>query len=86
MKNLIAELLIKMAEKEAESKALIAQIEALEIVTTAIIRHVDPATHHDITQHVHRAMNTPCKSVASAPNTPMLEDYVQKLLAQPRPS
>ena len=35
MKNLIAELLVKLAQKEEESKELVAQVEALEIVVTA---------------------------------------------------
>ena len=39
MKNLIAELLVKLAEKEEESKELVAQVEALEIVVTALLRH-----------------------------------------------
>lgn len=32
MKNLIAELLFKLAQKEEESKELCAQVEALEII------------------------------------------------------
>jgi hypothetical protein len=36
MKNLIAELLVKLAQKEEESKELVAQVEALEIVVTAL--------------------------------------------------
>ena len=31
MKNLIAELLVKLAQKEEESKELVAQVEALEM-------------------------------------------------------
>jgi hypothetical protein len=31
MKNLIAELLVKLAQKEEESKELVAQVEALEL-------------------------------------------------------
>ena len=38
MKNLIAELLVKLAQKEEESKELVAQVEALEIVVTALLR------------------------------------------------
>ncbi len=37
MKNLIAELLVKLAQKEEESKELVAQVEALEIVVTALL-------------------------------------------------
>lgn len=42
MKNLIAELLVKLAEKEATAKEQVAQIEALEIVVTALVRKLDP--------------------------------------------
>ena len=40
MKNLITELLVKLAQKEEESKELVAQVEALEIVVTALLRHM----------------------------------------------
>ncbi len=40
MKNLIAELLVKLAQKEEESKELVAQVEALEIVVTALLRQM----------------------------------------------
>ena len=42
MKNLIAELLVKLAEKEATAKEQMAQIEALEIVVTALVRKLEP--------------------------------------------
>ncbi len=35
MKNLIAELLVNLAQKEEEAKELTVQVEALEIVVTA---------------------------------------------------
>lgn len=40
MKNLIAELLLKLAQKEEESKELVAQVEALEIIVTAMLRNM----------------------------------------------
>lgn len=40
MKNLIAELLVKLAQKEEESKELVARAEALEIVVTALLRQM----------------------------------------------
>ncbi len=40
MKNLIAELLFKLAQKEEESKELCAQVEALEIIVTAMLRNM----------------------------------------------
>lgn len=41
MKNLIAELLITLADKEQESKELVAQVEALVIVVTAMLSHME---------------------------------------------
>ena len=46
MKNLIAELLVKLAQKEEEAKELTVQVEALEIVVTALLRHME----HDAQQ------------------------------------
>ncbi|MBE0179796.1 anti-adapter protein IraP, partial [Klebsiella aerogenes] len=40
MKNLIAELLVNLAQKEEEAKELTVQVEALEIVVTALLRHM----------------------------------------------
>ncbi len=48
MKNLIAELLLRLAEKEEASKDLVVQIEALEIVLTAMLRQLDAEQHHQI--------------------------------------
>ena len=38
MKNLIAELLVKLAQKEEEAKELTVQVEALEIVVIQAVR------------------------------------------------
>ena len=38
--NLIAELLFKLAQKEEESEELCAQVEALEIIVTAMLRNM----------------------------------------------
>jgi len=56
MKNLIAELLLKLAEKEEESKELVVQVEALEIVLTAMLRRLDAAQVSDIAAGIDRAM------------------------------
>lgn len=52
MKNLIAELLVKLAEKEATAKEQMAQIEALEIVVTALVRKLEPQQHLAITTSI----------------------------------
>jgi len=41
MKNFIAELLIKLAEKEDETKELSIQIRALEIIVTGLLQSLD---------------------------------------------
>lgn len=41
MKNFIAELLIKLAEKEEETKELAVQVKALEIIVTGLLQNID---------------------------------------------
>ncbi|SUB18167.1 Anti-adapter protein iraP [Pantoea agglomerans] len=57
MKNLIAELLVKLAEKEATAKGQMAQIEALEIVVTALVRKLEPQQHLAITTSIETAID-----------------------------
>jgi len=83
MKNLIAELLLKLAEKEEESKELVVQVEALEIVLTAMLRRLDAAQVSDIAAGIDRAM-PPAASVPENPDALMLRNYVEKLLNHPR--
>ncbi|KTR91637.1 anti-adapter protein IraP [Pantoea dispersa] len=83
MKNLIAELLLKLAEKEEESKELVVQVEALEIVLTAMLRRLDAAQVSDIAAGIDRAMPL-AASVQENPDALMLRNYVEKLLNHPR--
>lgn len=82
MKNLIAELLVKLAEKEATAKEQVAQIEALEIVVTALVRKLDPQQHLEITTTIETAMD----NVADTDNEDvrLLRNYIEKLLRHPR--
>lgn len=41
MKNFIAELLIKLAEKEDETKELTLQIKALEIIVAGLLKNIE---------------------------------------------
>ena len=41
MKNFIAELLIKLAEKEEETNELAVQIKSLEIIVTGLLQNLD---------------------------------------------
>lgn len=82
MKNLIAELLLKLAEKEATAKEQMAQIEALEIVVTALVRKLEPQQHLAITTSIETAID----NVADAEdeNAQLLRNYIEKLLRHPR--
>ncbi|THB84325.1 anti-adapter protein IraP [Pantoea allii] len=82
MKNLIAELLVKLAEKEATAKEQMAQIQALEIVVTALVHKLEPQQHLAITTRIETALD----NVANADNDDarLLRNYIEKLLRHPR--
>lgn len=84
MKNLIAELLIKLAEKEEESKELVAQVEALEIVVTAMLRKMNVEQQQDIAQGIQLAMNTAADGATNKQDAHLLHGYIEKLLKYPR--
>lgn len=85
MKNLIAELLIKLAEKEEESKEFVAQIEALEIVVTAMLRKMEKSDREAIISNIQGALHEvrPDESVTSH-DTELLEQHLERLLTHPR--
>lgn len=85
MKNLIAELLLKLAQKEEESKELVAQVEALEIVVTALLRQMAISEQQALIDSVAGALDEvrPDKQV-SVEDSEMLQQYVKKLLRHPR--
>ncbi|WP_263057089.1 anti-adapter protein IraP [Pantoea agglomerans] len=78
----MAELLVKLAEKEATAKEQMAQIEALEIVVTALVRKLEPQQHLAITTSIETAID----NVADAEdeNAQLLRNYIEKLLRHPR--
>lgn len=86
MKNLIAELLIRLAQKEQESKELVAQVEALEIVVTALLRKMDGGQLQQINDSISEAMQTASDTVEPelSEDMTLLENYIQRLLNQPR--
>jgi len=85
VKNLIAELLLKLAQKEEESKELVAQVEALEIVVTALLRQMAISEQQALIDSVAGALDEvrPDKQV-SVEDSEMLQQYVKKLLRHPR--
>ncbi|MEG1211971.1 MAG: anti-adapter protein IraP [Leclercia sp.] len=85
MKNLIVELLVKLAEKEEESKELVAQVEALEIVVTAMLRQMDLSDQQALIKSIEGALEQARPdSQVPAHDGEMLQQYVQKLLRHPR--
>ncbi|WP_158783367.1 anti-adapter protein IraP [Pantoea sp. BAV 3049] len=85
MKNLIAELLVRLAEKEEESKELVAQVEALEIVVTALLRKLDGEQLQQITDNISVAMETAANACpASTEDSSLLNSYIQRMLTHPR--
>lgn len=85
MKNLIAELLVKLAEKEEESKELVAQVEALEIVVTALLRHMAKQEQQTLIDSIEGALEKAKPDLqVPAQDAEMLQQYVKKLLRHPR--
>ena len=85
MKNLIAELLVKLAQKEEESKELVAQVEALEIVVTALLRQMAKTDQQALIESVEGALESVRpESQVPIEDDEMLHQYVKKLLRHPR--
>ncbi|WP_435929239.1 anti-adapter protein IraP [Dryocola sp. BD613] len=85
MKNLIAELLMKLAEKEEESKEFVAQIEALEIVVTALLRRMEQSEQQALITSIEAALHDARpKEIVSTHDTQLLQQYLEKLLTHPR--
>ncbi|MDF7758575.1 anti-adapter protein IraP [Kosakonia cowanii] len=85
MKNLIAELLVKLAEKEEESKELVAQVEALEIVVTALLRQMAASEQQALISSVEGALAEALPGDQPlCRESEMLQQYVKKLLRHPR--
>ncbi|MCG3101906.1 anti-adapter protein IraP [Enterobacter cloacae] len=85
MKNLIAELLVKLAQKEEESKELVAQVEALEIVVTALLRQMAKTDQQALIESVEGALESVRpESQVPVEDAELLQQYVKKLLRHPR--
>ena len=81
MKNLIAELLVKLAQKEEEAKELTAQVEALEVVVTALLRHMAQDAQQALINDIEQASPGP---LVDDRDTQLLQQYIKKLLRHPR--
>lgn len=84
MKNLISELLAKLAEKEEESKEFVAQIEALEIVIFAMLERMERSERLAIITNIEDALNeTQPDDSLTANDTTLLKKYLSRLLTPP---
>ena len=85
MKNLIAELLVKLAQKEEESKELTAQVEALEVVVTALLRHMEQGAQQALISDIEQASDEASPGpLVDDRDTQLLQQYIKKLLRHPR--
>ncbi|TLV23995.1 anti-adapter protein IraP [Klebsiella indica] len=85
MKNLIAELLVKLAQKEEESKELTAQVEALEVVVTSLLRHMSQDSRQALINDIERAIEEASPGpLVDDRDAQLLQQYIKKLLQHPR--
>ncbi|QKJ86114.1 hypothetical protein PMPD1_1149 [Paramixta manurensis] len=82
MKHLIAELLLKLAEKEEESKQLAALVNALEIVVTGVVGNMETHQREAIVANIKQAMQKNALD-AHHPDKRLVETYIEKLLGSP---
>ncbi|AYN30332.1 MULTISPECIES: anti-adapter protein IraP [Buttiauxella] len=84
MRNLISELLTRLAEKEEESKEFVAQIEALEIVVTAILHRMGHQDQQAITSSIEDSLaNVKPSDTVTSYDTDLLKKYLIRLLNRP---
>lgn len=84
MRNLISELLSKLAEKEEESKDFVAQIEALQIVVVAMLQKMEQRDRQAIISDIEAALNeSQPKETVTAHDAELLKRYLSKLLTTP---
>ncbi|MGL5698188.1 MAG: sigma-S stabilization anti-adapter protein IraP [Kluyvera sp.] len=57
MKNFIAELLVKLAEKEDEANALRIQVDALEVVVTTLLQHMKQESQQTLENDIAATLN-----------------------------
>ncbi|VTM90729.1 Anti-adapter protein iraP [Raoultella ornithinolytica] len=89
MKNLIAELLVNLAQKEEEAKELTVQVEALEVVVTALLRHMAQDAQQALINDIEHAIEHAIEQASPGPlvddrDAQLLQQYIKKLLRHPR--
>lgn len=85
MKNFIAELLVKLAEKEDEANALRIQVDALEIVVTTLLQHMKQEAAAALDSDITATLNKLESSQQTADhNSELLYNHVKRLFLSPK--
>ncbi len=81
MKNLIADLLVTLAEKEDATRELVAQVEALEVVVTALLKGMGEQQRQSLIGNIETALDDlrPGEDVPD-PNIDLLSQNIKKIL------
>lgn len=84
MKNFIAELLVKLAEKEDEANALRIQVDALEVVVTTLLQHLQQSSGPALEDEIAATLNklAPAED-ADDHNNELLYNHVKRLFLHP---
>jgi len=84
MRNLISELLTRLAEKEEESKEFVAQMEALEIVVTAMLHRMEHSDQQAIRSSLEEALsNVRPSDAVTCHDANLLKQNLTRLLNNP---
>lgn len=76
MKNLMIDVLIKLAKVEVEAKELVAQVEAQSLLIAALVLSVSKESKDDITTNIHNAILAAAQS-----SDEILQSDVELILA-----
>ncbi|NDJ56655.1 anti-adapter protein IraP [Enterobacteriaceae bacterium 4M9] len=77
MKNLIAELLVKLAEKDEASDEQTARLYALELVVTSLLCRMNSAELNSLASGVEEDI---ARAASKTDNPELLQQHVQRLL------
>lgn len=83
MKNFIAELLIKLAEKEEESKELSIQVQAHSMILTALLQSLDEKKRHQLIENIESSLSSLPREISKTQDVYSNLDNVVKSLLTP---
>ncbi|MTD37060.1 anti-adapter protein IraP [Erwinia sp. CPCC 100877] len=83
MKNLIAELLINLGEKEAQNNDIVARLEAIEVVVMALLEGLEDPKRQALVDNVGMEVDRYRRNREAGAYTPeLLQHHLQRLLSQ----